>query len=311
MDLTALRSFQEVCRLGSISAAAQALGYTQSAVSRQIAVLEAQLKSPLLRRHARGVRPTTAGDVLLGHAAVILSRAERAAEEVAAAGGLQAVPLRVGAVPTVTADLMPRALTAYTAAFPQARVVFAAGVTPQLLPRLLDGDLDLAVVTDYPPGLPPHDGIRLLHLREDPLYAALPAGHRLAGREIVDLSELAGDTWVEDYAGAAAMLVSACGRAGFTPRIDIECGGWLGKQAFVAAGFGVTLVPGLLVPALRPDIAVRRLRDPPTRNVYAALRTPDATGTPAAAFADALLTAARPEDRRGGGVSAGPGSRRG
>lgn len=295
MDFVALRSFREVCRQGSISAAAVTLGYTQSAVSRQIAALEAQLRSPLLRRHARGVRPTPAGEVLLKHAAAILSRVDRAAEEVAVAHGRQAARLHVGAVPTATADLMPRALTAYAAAHPSTRVTFAAGVTPDLLPRLLDGELDLAVVTDYPPGLPPHDGVRLVHLLDDPLYAALPLGHRLAGRDVVDLAELAGDTWVEDYEGAAAMLVNACGRAGFTPRIDIECGGWLGKQAFVAAGFGVALAPGLLVPALRRDIAVRPLRDPPVRTVHAALRTADAVpGTPATAFAAALTTAVTP-----------------
>ncbi|WP_155373634.1 LysR family transcriptional regulator [Catellatospora vulcania] len=294
MDLTALRSFQQVCRLGSISAAASALGYTQSAVSRQIAVLEAQLKGPLLRRHARGVRPTPTGEVLLGHAAAILSRVDQAVEEVAIAQGSRAPVLRVGAVPTASADLMPRALTAFAAAYPGTRVTFATGVSPQLLPRLLEGGLDLAVVTDYPPGLPAHDGVRLVHLLDDPLHAALPAGHPLAGRDVIDLAELSGETWVEDYAGAAAMLVNACARAGFTPRVDIECGGWLGKQAFVAAGFGVTLVPGLLVRALRPDIAVRELRDPPVRHVYAALPAGASTDL-ALAFTEALTSVtARP-----------------
>ncbi len=291
VDLVALRSFREVCRHASISAAAQALGYTQSAVSRQIAGLERQLGSPLLERHARGVRPTTAGEALLEHAAAILARVERAVEEVGAAER-RTIRLRVGAVPTATATLLPRALTCFAREHPTVRVTFVEDVTPRLLPRLRDGDLDVVVVTDYPPGLPVLDRIHLVHLLDDQLYCALPAGHRLASCQTVDLADLADDTWVEDYAGAAAMLTTACGRAGFTPSIDINCGGWLGKQALVAAGFGVTLVPGLLIPALRVDLVIRPLRDPPTRTVYAALRSQDRAGTTAARFVEALTAAA-------------------
>ncbi|WP_212830514.1 LysR family transcriptional regulator [Catellatospora sp. TT07R-123] len=292
MDLTALRSFHEVCQQGSISAAATALGYTQSAVSRQLATLEAALRGPLLHRHARGVRPTPAGEALLAHTAAILARVERAAEEVAAARTRQPARLRVGAVPTAVGHLLPRALIRFAADEPGVRVSFAEGVTPRLLPRLRDGKLDLVVVTDYPPGLPVLDGVRVVHLLDDPLLLALPRGHRLAAAERVDLADLAEEAWVEDYAGAAAVLTSACGRAGFTPRVEIETGGWMGKLAFVAAGFGVCLVPGLLAPAVRADVAIRELSDPPRRAVYAALRTRDARTGPAARFADALVEAA-------------------
>ncbi|MDI1462710.1 LysR family transcriptional regulator [Catellatospora sp. KI3] len=292
MDLTALRSFHEVCRQGSISAAAQALGYTQSAVSRQLATLETALRGPLLRRHARGVQPTAAGEALLVHAAAILARVEQAAEEVAAARTRQPGRLRVGAVPTAVGHLLPRALTAYAATDPGIRVSFAEGVTPRLLPRLRDGKLDLVVVTDYPPGLPVLDGVRVLHLLDDRLHLAVARTHRLAGTGPVDLAELADEAWVEDYAGAAAILTSACGRAGFTPRVEIETGGWMGKLAFVAAGFGVCLVPGLLVPAVRVDITICELRDPPVRAVYAALRDREADSGPAARFAAALAEAA-------------------
>lgn len=286
MDSTQLRAFREVCRLGSISAAARQLGYTQSAVSRQLAALESRLGRPLLQRHARGVRPTGAGETLLTHAVGILAQLDRAAADVEAAEK-RPLPLRVGAVPTAAAQLLPRALAAFTTARPDTRVTFVEEVTPRLVPRLLDATIDLAVITDYPPGLPAADGLTLTRLLDDRLRCALPIGHRLAGRDVIDLAELAEDSWVEDYAGAAAVLTSVCARAGFTPRIDIECGSWLGKQAFVAAGYGVTLVPTLLVPALRSDLVVRDLADPPMRTVYAATRTqkePAAAG----AFIEAL-----------------------
>lgn len=286
MELAALRSFREVCRLSSISAAAQNLGYTQSAVSRQIAALERQLGSSLLERHTRGVRPTPAGLVLLEHAHAIVTRAERAAEEIAAVGRDQATRLRVGAVPTAAATLLPRALARYVQDRPGARVGFVEDVTPKLLPRLLEGELDVAVITDYPPGLPLLAGVELVRLLDDPLCLLLPLGHRLADHDTVELSQLADETWVEDDPGAATLLTGACARAGFTPRIDIECGSLLGKQAFVAAGFGVTLVPRLLTPALRADLLVRDLADAPTRTVLAAV--PTTHREPAAHFLAAL-----------------------
>lgn len=295
MDVTALRSFREVCRSGSISAAARSLGYTQSALSRQITALEHRLDAPLLRRHARGVRPTAAGEVLLEHAAVILQRIEQAEREVTASLEQPVRCLRIGAVASVTAVLLPQALTGFTAGAPDVRVAFVEDLTPRLLPRLLDGELDAAVVTDYPPGLPAHAGLVMTHLLDDELLCVLPPGHPLARQPTVDLAELSREVWVEDYQGAASILAAACARAGFSPRIDIECGSWLGKQAFVAGGHGVMLAPRLLVPALRPDLAVRPLHDPPRRSVYAAVRHEQAAapGTSAtAAFVDALVRAA-------------------
>ncbi|MDT0266760.1 LysR family transcriptional regulator [Streptomyces sp. DSM 44915] len=289
MDITALRSFREVHRTGSLTAAARALGYTQSALSRQIAALEAELGTPLLRRHARGVRPTPAGDVLLEHAAAILQRVDHAERDVRASRDRPVTNLRVGSVPSAAAALLPPALGAFRAAEPQVRVTFAEDVTPRLLPRLLDGELDLAVITSYPPGLPAQTDLTLTHLLDDVLVCVLPREHPAAALPVLPLAELADETWVEDYAGAASALATACARAGFTPRIDIECGSWLGKQAFVAAGHGVALAPRLLVPALRQDLAIRELADPPRRGVYAATRRrPGVAAEAAAAFRRAL-----------------------
>ncbi|WP_432944957.1 LysR family transcriptional regulator [Kribbella sp. CA-253562] len=287
MELTPLRAFREVCRLGSISAAADQLGYTQSAVSRQLATLETQLGRTLLTRHARGVRPTEAGEVLLTHAAGILAQVDRATADVAAAESRPG-PLRVGAFPTASAQLLPKALKNFHRVRPDARITFTEGVTPTLVPQLVDSTIDLAVITDYPPGLPAADGLDLIHLLDDRLHVALPTGHRLVDRDVIDLAELAKDSWVEDYPGAAAVLTSVCARAGFAPRLEIICGTWLGKQAFVAAGYGVTLVPGLVVPALRSDLVVRPLTDPPTRTVYVATRAGDEPCGAVDGFVEAL-----------------------
>ncbi|MEU3601433.1 LysR substrate-binding domain-containing protein [Streptomyces sp. NPDC006798] len=272
MDVVSLASFREVCARGSISAAAQRLGYTQSAVSRQIAALEARFEAPLLERHARGVRTTPAGEALLRHATAILRRVERAEQDVAASREAPVTTVRVGAVPSAAAGLLPRALGLFAAREPRARAVFTEDVTPRLLPGLLDGESDVVVVTDYPPGIPARPDLSLTHLLDDPLVCVLPAGHRLAGRAELDLVELRDEIWVEDYDGSASALTLACARAGFTPAIGVECGSWLGKQAFVAAGQGVMLAPRLLVPALRPGLAASALTRAPYRRVYAAVR---------------------------------------
>ncbi|MFJ4435524.1 LysR family transcriptional regulator [Streptomyces sp. NPDC088923] len=306
MDLTALRSFREVHRRGAIGLAAAALGYTQSAVSRQLSALEARLGVTLLERHARGVRLTPAGHALLPHAVALLARAERAAREVAALAGRDMPPLRAGAVPSVSAALLPAAFTRYREARPGARAVFAEDTTPHLLPRVHDGELDLAVVTDYPPGLPAHSGLTVTHLFDEPLWCLLPTGHPLAAHAVADLAALADEPWVEDYEGAASLLTAAAARAGFTPRAGVECGGWLGKQGFVATGHGVALVPRSLVPALRPGLVARPLTDPPVRAVHGAVRAGE-RGTAVRAFLDAVREAGRGGGPAGGGGGSGTG----
>lgn len=147
-------------------------------------------------------------------------------------------------------------------------------LTRRLVGSLHAGELDLAVVSDYPSGVMPVEGLELTHLCDDPLLVALPPGHRLATEPAVDLRELADESWIE--AGtlsdvAVTVLAAAAARAGFVPRNDITVPGWTAKQGFVAAGLGVTLVPALAAPAMRPDVVLRPIRDElARRRVYAA-----------------------------------------
>jgi DNA-binding transcriptional LysR family regulator len=141
------------------------------------------------------------------------------------------------------------------------------------------------VVSDYPSGDPPLDGVDLEHLCDDPMMVALPADHRLAGEPEVDLGELAGDTWIEAgrLAADATTLHAAAARAGFVPRTDVTVPGWTAKQGFVAAGLGVTLVPLLAAGAMRPDIVLRPVRDRLARRRVFIAR---AAGAPALAAAE-------------------------
>ncbi|TGB16036.1 LysR family transcriptional regulator [Streptomyces sp. MZ04] len=269
MELTVWRTFVTVCRLGSLSAAAAELHHTQSAVSRQIAGLERQLGVDLMERHARGVRPTPAGEVFRRHAQATLNEADRAVRAARDAGdGTSTKPLVVGATPSLAAGIVPEAVRGLLERVGPLNWSLLPGLSAQLHPRVVDGDLDLAVVTDAPPGLPDDPRIERRLLGVDDMVVVLPAGHPQAGRNPVHIQALAEQTWVEDNDGSAALLRRHAARAGVSARIDLAAADLLGKLALVASGHAIALIPGVLSCALRADVSTVPLVDPPTRGIY-------------------------------------------
>ncbi|MGV9538143.1 LysR family transcriptional regulator [Streptosporangium sandarakinum] len=279
-DTDALRLLDAVAATGSFTAAAARLNYTQSAVSRRIAALEARAGGPLFDRLARGVRLTPAGQALHHHARVVLNRLARAEEELAGIHGGHRGTLRVGAFATANVALVPGALRAFADRFPDVALTPVEGPSGGLLRRMREGELDVAVVSDYPAGLPYDEDVELAELVEEELLVALPRGHRLAGGtggEVVDLRELREETWIEAPSpGGTTMLAQACARAGFAPRATVRIAEWTGKFGYVAAGLGVTLVPALAAPAVPAGLVLRSLGgSAPRRTVSTALpRTP-------------------------------------
>ncbi|MFD5318430.1 LysR family transcriptional regulator [Streptomyces sp. NPDC127098] len=267
MDLTAWRTFVTVCRLGSLSAAAADLGYTQSAVSRQIAGLERQLGAELVRRHVRGVRPTPAGEVFRHHALRTLNEADRAVRAVR--DGAPSRPLAVGATPSLAAGIVPAAIRRLLDGAAPLRWSLSPGLSARLHERVVAGELDVAVVTDAPPGLPDDPRVERRFLGMDEMVVVLPADHPLAGHGPVRVETLADETWVEDNDGSAALLRQHAARAGVTARVDLAAADLPGKTALVATGHAIALIPGALRGALRADVTTVALIDPPTRGVYA------------------------------------------
>ncbi|MGW3989492.1 LysR family transcriptional regulator [Streptomyces sp. NPDC004830] len=288
MALTAWRTFVTVCRLGSLSAAAAELGYTQSAVSRQIAGLERELGVPLVERQARGVRPTPAGEVFRHHALATLHEADRAVRAVRECrDGAPGRSLAVGATPSLAAGLVPVALRRLLRTRETLRWSLLPELSQELHERVLAGTLDLAVVTDAPPGLPTDPRAEHRFLGLDEMTVVLPADHPLAGRGPVRIEQLADEIWAEDNDGSAALLGRHAARHGVTARIDLAAADLFGKLALVAAGHAVALVPGVLTGALRADVTAVPLVDAPTRGIYAL--TPRRAPHPSAeALADLL-----------------------
>lgn len=282
-----LRVFCEVARHGSFTAAADPLGYTQPGVSRRIAALERTVGGPLFARQARGVRLTPVGEALHRHAADILRRLEVAAAEISAVSAGTAGRLRIGSFHSANAALVPESLRRFIDTFPLVETEIQEALSSELLDLLRSATLDLAVVSDYPTGALDVDRVRLIHLLDDPLLVALPRTHPLADAPAVGLRDLAEETWIQ--AGPQPMLLAACADAGFQPHKFIDVHSWIAKPGFVAAGFGITLLPGLAVAAMRADIAIVPLVDEiAPRKVFAAVLTEEEPSPAAEAFIDQL-----------------------
>jgi DNA-binding transcriptional LysR family regulator len=287
MDTELLAVFRAVARLGSFTAAAAELGYTQSAVSRQVSALETEFGVTLFDRQPRGVRLTGAGVSLLPHAEAVAGRLTLARDDLTALREMSAGRLRVGAFPTANTRLVPVAVSDFESAHPGVQLVLNEGLIRDLTHALRAGDLDVAVVTSNDAT----DGLDLRHILDDPMLVAMHPGHRLAGCEVVRLAELADEDWI---AGSDRFDQTLLNGAPFTPRIRYVIREWVAKQGFVAAGLGITMVPSLAVGSARPDVVLVPLhpRDSPVRRIYAAT-PPGITAPPSLpAFIDCLDRAA-------------------
>ncbi len=278
LNVGRLRVLVEVARRGSFSAAAEALSYTQSAVSQQVATLEAETGMTLLERHARGVRVTPAGHALLEHGEGILARLEAAEAELSAIAGLRAGRLRMASFPTAGATLMPLAIATFRAAYPEVELTLAEGEPEEIVPRLRAGEFDLALLFEFdePEDL---EGLERVELLADPMYLALPAAHPLARKSGLRLADLRGEAWIQTSreSPCARHVVRCCHAAGFEPNVSFESDDYQTVQGLVAAGVGVALIPELAFmdrASTRADIAIRQLApSPPVRQVIAAAAT--------------------------------------
>jgi DNA-binding transcriptional LysR family regulator len=258
LTLAGLRVVHEVVSTGSFTAAADALNYTQSAVSRQVASVEAAVEATLFQRGARGVEPTAAGVALARRAAAVLAQLDSAVQEVAALGDQMVGRLAIGAFPSAAAVLVPRAIARLAADHPGLVVSLEEAGTPVLMRQLGAGRLDVAVVS-VGVGLPDYNaaGLRQELLVDNDLRVAVATAHRLAGRVTVRASELADEAWIigkgrkgDPQFGAWPTLTD--------PRIVHQVRDWPTRLGLVAAGVGVALIPG--VAAASSPLGVRVLQ---------------------------------------------------
>jgi DNA-binding transcriptional LysR family regulator len=276
LDVRRMRVLREVAERGSIAAAAQALAFTPSAVSQQIATLEREAGVALVERGPRSIRLTDAGHALVEHTDGILASLAAAEAEIQAIAGVRGGMLRLASFPTAYATLMPAAIGEFRRRHPGVELTLTEADPLLSIARLKSGEIDLALLYeyDYVP-LPDEESIERGPLLDDPIRVLLPRGHREARRRAVRLDVLADEYWITSTARSSCheFVSRSCRAAGFEPDIGFESddhGVW---QGLVAAGVGVALAPELALENLHPGVEARPVAlHPLKRRIYTAHR---------------------------------------
>jgi DNA-binding transcriptional LysR family regulator len=274
LDVRRMKVLREVAARGSFSAAAEALAYTQSAISQQIAALEREAGTTLVERNTRGVRLTDAGRALVAHADVILARLADAEAELEAIAGLRGGRVRITSFPSAGATLMPIAISRFRERHPDVAVSMQLAEPPEGIAQLRAGDCDVALIIQADHDTTCDDGIDRLQLLDDPMYVALPAAHPLAHERSLRLDALAGEAWMLGSSSTcpdASIFLRSCQLAGFEPTVAFHTDDYFAIQGFVAAGMGVSFIPDLALVSVRDDIVIRSLGPrAPVRRILAA-----------------------------------------
>jgi DNA-binding transcriptional LysR family regulator len=294
-DLRLLKVLREVALRGSFSAAADALSYSQPAVSQQIARLEAQTGVKLLDRQPKGIKLTPAGEALVRHTERILAQLAAAQAELSEIASSARGRLRIASFATAAGTIVPVAVSAFKHMRPGVHVELQLMDPPVSIPALRRGDLDVAIIEEGGFEADPDlSNLGVERLMDDVLYAALPVDHPLATRRAVSLTDLVHEDWmVVGLKGTCAdsnVVLRACKQAGFEPRVAYTSDDYFAIQGLVASGMGVALVPGLALASSREDVAVRPLRGRPPYRRIGAVFNGEATG-PLAVMLDCLRDA--------------------
>ena len=279
LDLVRLRVLAAVAAHGSVTAAADALHYTQPTVSHHLARLEAATGAKLVQRVGRGIRLTPEGEVLARRAVEIIGRVDAADAELAELVGLRSGRVRVGAFSSALSVLVPPAAAELRREHPNLELELS-DVHPNVATRALRaGEIDLAILFRYDDDLPA-DGLRYTHLLDDPV-------HLLSRRTGETLTEHRDSAWIAGCVNCRQELLQHCENAGFTPNIAYTSDDIIVKQALVAAGLGVTTMPGLALRSHHLE-GVQTTELPIVRRIYLATygEPPDPPAT--AALIEAL-----------------------
>ena len=298
LDLRRLRLLRELDERGTIAAVADALQFTPSAVSQQLAALERETGVRLLERVGRGVRLTDPALVLVEHADALLERAALAETDLAAAAGTVTGRGRIAGFQSVLLRIALPAMQALAHDAPRLRCEIVEAEPEQSLPALALGDVDLVLGDEWrhqPWRLPA--GLERSELLRDPVRVVLPAGHPAARRHAraVPMTALAGEAWATGHAGMSwdGITHRTCRQyGGFEPDIRHRTNDATVSLVLVARGLAVTLLPELVVPGRHPGVAVRDIAEGPvSRAIFAVTRVSDASRPSTRALVSAMRQA--------------------
>lgn len=243
-DAQSLRIVRAISDTGSITRAAEALGYSQPAISQHLRRVESRLGVALVERVGRGVRLTEAGRVLARHAPAVALAFDAAAEELAQLRGLRTGVVRLVAFPSASPVLVPRLISDLASSHPGLSLTYVEAEPPEAVEAIREDRADIALTFSYPGDREdPHGssarGLSVRSAGRDDLMLVLPAGHGPVTR----VEDLADETWIAGCPRCRGHLLELCGRAGFEPRIGFETDNAVAVEGLVAQGIGVATLP--------------------------------------------------------------------
>ncbi|RKT04734.1 DNA-binding transcriptional LysR family regulator [Streptomyces sp. 3211.6] len=294
-DIKKLRILRTLADRGTVTATAEALHMTPSAVSQQLTNLARQLGVVLLEAQGRGVRLTDAAHLVLRHTEAVFAQLERADAELAGYLSGDVGEVRVGAFSTAIPALVVPAVAALKRDHPGVEVRVREAEAAQSYELLAAGAVDLAVSLAAHAPTARDSRFTRVPLLADPLDVALPPGHPLADAPALRLADLSREPWIYGGSGPWSEITrAACEAAGFVPEQAHSAAGWTAILALVEAGMGVALIPRMAV-ARATGVTVRPLpHDRPTRHVIAATRRGADAAPAVARVLEALRQAAAP-----------------
>ena len=275
LDTNRMFTLRQVADHGSITAAAEALGYTTSAISQQIAKLEKEAGQPLLERHARGIVLTEAGHSVVRHTERILIELQAADAELAEIQGLRAGVLAIGTFPTAGSSLLPLVVKEFKTRHPGVDLVVVSGRFARLVDALRRRETELSLLWDYEWNRIDDPTLTCHHSDERPDLASC-FEHHDSPTEIspsFGIGELRDESWVvrADDHPVAQTLEKLCQQGGFTPRTSVFAHDYGEVQAMVAVELGVAIAPRLAVLNPRPDVrSIPLATRPPQRRILIA-----------------------------------------
>ncbi|MBC9714924.1 LysR family transcriptional regulator [Streptomyces sp. TRM66268-LWL] len=279
-DPTRLAALVAVSEAGSITRAAQRLGYTAPALSQQLAKLEREAGTTLLVRHHRGARLTAAGELLVARARRVLDELDRARHELAQLSGLSGGRLRIGTFPTAGVHLLPPALSAFRRAHPDVELAVTQFEPPAGVTAVADGEVDLALTHTYEPGEaePLPRSVRAEVLLVEELVLVTAPGHVLtAGADRLPLEDLAGQPLISmapDHPRRRG-VEAALAAAGAVPSVVLQTPEYGVVCALASAGLGVAVVPDMVARMASTPVGVRRLEASALRRTISVVHRAD------------------------------------
>ncbi|MGO4807596.1 LysR family transcriptional regulator [Arthrobacter sp. 2MCAF15] len=274
LDVRRLRLLRELKIRGTLAEVAEALQYSPSSVSQQLALLEKEAGVELLRKTGRRVQLTPQAEVLVAHTSQLLETLEQAEADLAASLTTVTGTVRIAVFQSAALALMPGTLTRMSASYPEVRVEMTQREPETALHETWARDFDLVIAEQYPGHAAPHYAeLDRVALTRDAIRLAVPPQSPERG-EIRTLADTAGLAWVMEPRGAASRhwAEQACRSAGFEPDVRFETADLQAQIRLIESGNAVALMPDLVWTGRGTSAQLLDLPGDPHRTVFTSVR---------------------------------------